>query len=111
MYLYVELWKPKPAWRALSAQEREQFIAGTVPALEELGKAGVEIVGFALNDPDTAHRADYVYMAAWRMPSRELAVQLERAVIDYGFHEYFEQVNARGEIRAPEAVLGHMRDA
>jgi hypothetical protein len=42
------------------------------------------------------------------MPTRDLALALERAVSDSGFHDHFEQVNARGEIAAPDAVLADM---
>ena len=69
---------------------------------------GVELVGFALNDEDTEYRADYTYLALWKMPSQELAVRLERTVIEAGFHEYFEQGNARGALVSPEAAVEHM---
>ena len=108
MILYVELWKPRASWRALPQGQRDAFVAGIGPAIGELTEAGVELVGFASNDADTEHRADYVYLAAWRMPTRELALALERAVIDYGFHDHFEQVNARGEIAPPDVVLADM---
>lgn len=108
MYLYVELWKPRGAWEALPAAERDAFITGIGSAVGGLTAAGIELLGFAFNDRDTAHRADYAYLAVWRMPSKDLACMLERAVIDYGFHDYFEQVNARGAIVAPEAVLADM---
>ncbi len=108
MYLYVELWKPRDAWRTLSAAERRTFVDGIGPSVGQLTDAGVELLGFAVNDHDTAHRADYPWIAVWRMPTKELAVMLEKAVIDYGFHDWFEQVNARGTIVAPDAVLAAM---
>jgi hypothetical protein len=108
MYIYVELWKPRAAWHALGAAERRTFVDGIGPSVGQLTDDGIELVGFAVNDDDTEHRADYPWIAVWRMPTRELAVVLERAVIDFGFHEYFEQVNARGAIVAPDAVLAAM---
>jgi len=109
MYLYVELWKPRPAWRALDAAKRNDFITGIGPAIGELTAAGIELVGFAFNDDDTEYRADYAYLAVWRMPSKALACELETAVIGAGFHDYFEQVNARGAIVPPDDVLAHMQ--
>jgi hypothetical protein len=108
VYLYVELWKPRAAWRALGAAERRQFVDGIGPSVGQLTEAGVELLGFAINDDDTEYRADYPWIAVWRMPTKALAVTLEKAVIDYGFHTYFEQVNARGTIVPPEAVLAAM---
>ncbi len=111
MYLYLELWKPRDAWRSLSAADRQQFVDGIGPAIASLTEAGIELIGFAFNDAETAHRADYAYLAAWRMPSKDLALELENAVTDYGFHTYFEQVNARGEIASPDLVLKDMAEA
>jgi hypothetical protein len=108
MYLYLELWKPRDAWRALPADERQQLVERIGPAIAGLLESGIELVGFARNDGDTTHRADYAYLAAWRMPSQEHALALENAVTDSGFHDYFEQINARGEIAAPDAILAHM---
>ncbi len=96
------------AWRALGAAERRQFVDGIGPAIGQLTGAGIELLGFAVNDDDTEYRADYPWIAVWRMPSKALAVTLEKAVIDAGFHDYFEQVNARGAIVAPDAVLAAM---
>jgi hypothetical protein len=108
VYLYVELWKPRASWRALPQEARDAFVAGIGPAIAQLALAGVELIGFARSDTDTEHRADCVWIAAWRMPTRDLALALERAVSDSGFHDHFEQVNARGEIAAPDAVLADM---
>ena len=108
MYLYVELWKPRAKWVALSERERRQYVAGIGPAIEELLAAGIELVGFAFNDYDTGHRADYTYLAVWKMPSKELAERLEATVDRSGFHDYFEQVNARGSAVTPQDALEHM---
>jgi len=108
MYLYVELWKARPAWLALSAAQRADYMKQVEPAIGQLLGAGIELLGFALADADTLHDADYTYLAAWRMPSRELAVLLEQAVDGASWHVYFEQVNARGPIMAPPDALAHM---
>ena len=108
MYLYLELWKPRDAWRALSAGERHAFVDGIGPAIASLLESGIELIGFARSDIDTKHRADYAYLAAWQMPSKHHALALENAVTGSGFHDYFEQINARGEIAAPDAILAHM---
>ncbi|MGQ9721554.1 MAG: DUF6616 family protein [Candidatus Jordarchaeum sp.] len=69
-YIYVELWKAKPAWLALSKKEREEYMSQLEPAIEEMAKAGIEIIGWALNDSDTPHRCDYSYIAFWKMPNK-----------------------------------------
>lgn len=59
---------------------------------------GVEVTGWAMNDEHTPYRSDYRYMAVWKIPSLELVETLEKAVADAGWHNYFTQVNARGQI-------------
>lgn len=108
MYLYVELWKVKPQWLALSQQERGEYMSKLGPAIEGLAKAGVEIVGWGLNDSETPYRGDYAYLAVWKMPNKELVHQFEETVEQAGWHEYFEQINLRGELLTPEAVIGDM---
>lgn len=108
MYLYIELWKPRQKWLDMSEQERSDYVAGIGPEIEKLTERGVELVGFALNDEETPHRADYRYIAAWKMPDKSLVEDLESSVEGAGFHDYFEQVNGRGRLLSPEDALGDM---
>jgi hypothetical protein len=108
MYLYVELWSARPAWLALSPEERAAYMDGIGPAIGQLLEAGIELLGFAVADQDALLASKHVYVGAWRMPSREHAILLEQAVDGARWHEYFEQVNARGAIMDPADALAHM---
>ncbi len=108
MYLFVEKWKARPEWLALSQQEREEYVSKVGHAIKDLLKAGIEIMGFALNDPDTPHRADYRYFSVWKLPDKELVQKFEQAIEQSGWYQYFEQTNARGEFVQPDAALGDM---
>lgn len=111
MHLYVELWKARPAWQALAVAEREAYVAQLGPAIGQLLAGGVELLGFALADADAPYSAGYTYIAVWRMPDVDGARALEATVEGAGWHEYFEQVNARGAIVPPPEVLAHMAHA
>lgn len=108
MYMFVEKWKARPEWLALSQPERKEYVSKVEHAIEDLLKAGIEIVGFALNDSDTPYRADYRYFSVWKLPDKELVQKLEQAIEQSGWYQYFEQTNARGELIQPDAVLGDM---
>ena len=108
MYLYLELWNPTDAWLALSEDERNDYMEQVGPSIGQLTDAGVELIGFAMNDEDTPHRAAYRYLAAWTMPGREQVDLLEGILDEAGWHDYFEQVNGRGTLVAPEAALADM---
>ncbi|UJH90254.1 hypothetical protein LZ575_15440 [Antarcticibacterium sp. 1MA-6-2] len=98
MYIYVELWNVIQKCMDLSKQEREDFFNKVGPEIQKLMDKGVEVTGWAMNDEHTPYRSDYRYMAVWKIPSLELVETLERAVADAGWHNYFSQVNARGQI-------------
>lgn len=108
MHLYIELWNPTKAWRELSAQEKQAYLQQVGPGIQTMTESGVHLIGFALNDEDTPHRTAYRYLAAWTMPGAEQVALLENILEEAGWHDYFEQVNARGEIMAPEAALADM---
>lgn len=98
MYLYVELWNVTQEWMDLSKEERAEFFEKAKDGIQELMKAGVENVGWAMNDEHTPHRSDYRYMAVWKMPSPDLVEVLEKGVADAGWYKYFSQHNSRGKI-------------
>ncbi len=108
MHVYIEMWNAHSGWLALSKEERAGFMERLGPALGELFAAGIELVGFAHNEENTAHRANYRYIAVWKMPDAGLVRRLEAAVEQSGWHDYFEQVNASGAILPPEEVLKDM---
>lgn len=107
-HLYVELWNPKQAWMDLSAEERQAFFDKVGGEIQKLTEEGIEIVGFAVNDDETPYRSDHKYMAVWKMPSKEHVEMLEESVSQAGWYNYFEQVNARGELLSPPAALEDM---
>ena len=111
MHLYVELWKARPSWLAMPATERADWVAKLGPLMEQLTSAGIELLGFAVTDADAPYGTDYPYMAVWRVPSLELVRQFEGGLQATGWHDYFEQVNARGELQPPSLVLDHMARA
>ncbi len=108
MYLYVELWNPKPTWLALPQQQRGEYMAQLRPAIAGILGAGVELVGWAVANDHTPYAADYSYIAVWKMPSEELVHQFEKTVEGAGWYNFFEQVNARGELTSPDPVIGNM---
>ncbi len=108
MYLYIELWNAKPEWLEFSEKERGDYMSQLGPAIEGLAKAGVEIVGWGVNDAETPYRGKYRYLAIWKMPNKDLVQQFEETVEQAGWHKYFEQINVRGGLLTPEAVIGNM---
>ena len=105
MYIYVELWRYRPAWLALSKDDRKSWMDRLLAGLQQQLDSGVEVVGFVANDADTPHSSGYDFLAVWKMPSKDIAVEFETFVEDVGLHEYYEQVNTRGQVMGMEEVV------
>ena len=107
-YLYVQLWKVRTEWLALSEQERLDFVYQIGLVIKELLGEGAILVGFSLNDFETPHRMDYRYMATWKVESPAMVQRIDKAFEEAGWGEYFDVVNARGHLVPPQDLLRHM---
>jgi len=105
MYLYVELWKFRPAWLDLDPEDRKSWMDTLLGGLQQQLESGVEVIGFVANDSDTPHSSGYDFLAVWRMPHKEAAVGFENFVEASGLHEYYEQVNTRGQMMGMDEVV------
>ena len=108
MYLYIEMWNVTQEWMDLSKEERGEFFNKAGEGITKLMNSGVEVTGWAMNDEHTPYRSDYRYMAVWKLPSLESVEQLEKAVADSGWHKYFSQVNARGQIMPMDEAISKL---
>jgi hypothetical protein len=106
--VFVELWSAKPAWVAMSDEEQAAYIDRIGESIAGLQDQGVELVHTAIADPETDLDAGYDYIAVLRMPDEETARAFEAQVRADGFYDYFEQINASGEIVPPPLVFSAM---
>lgn len=110
MQLFIELWSTKPAWLALSQEERAVYMQNVREALEAMQEGGIEILGWGAVDPATGHTADYNFFAVYRMQNPEQAAAFEAAVAAAGWYEFFEQINACGELVDAHTVIDRLID-
>jgi hypothetical protein len=107
MQMFIELWKAKPAWEALGRDERAAYMEQVGAGVEQLAKAGVEVVAWGIVDEDTARRIDFDFFGVWKMHDKEGVKLFERTIQEAGWYEYMEQVNASGEMASPQEVIAH----
>ncbi len=108
MYLYVELWKPRPAWNALPVEQREEFLSRLAKGTEQMEALGVELTGFCLCDEGIPFDGGFKYMAVWKMPNQGHAYMLDKAVRAEGWENYFEILHARGSVTPVSALMKEM---
>jgi formylglycine-generating enzyme required for sulfatase activity len=124
MYLYLELWKPKSAWLALTAEERKAKIDQLLQAAKQHPITGVVPFSFrqagtawifdgiteqpVIVDEAVARPTGYQFAAAWMVPTRELIDRFEDRVERLGWwFTYFDQQNAWG-VMDVTATVGKM---
>ncbi|MBR0801304.1 hypothetical protein JQ615_38755 [Bradyrhizobium jicamae] len=103
--VFIELYNYRPAWTDRPESERTDFAKKIVEAVNGLASAGVEIVAYGMNSPDTDHRAPYDFFCVYRVPNVEFQREFERQIAASGWYDYFEQVNVSGDAKDAEAVL------
>jgi len=55
--IFIELYNYRPAWAKCSESERTDFAKKVVEAVKGLKSAGVDVVGYGMNAPQTDRRA------------------------------------------------------
>jgi hypothetical protein len=62
--IFIELYNYRPAWAKCSESERTDFAKKIVEAVKGLKSAGVDVVAYGMNSPDTDRRAPYDFFAS-----------------------------------------------
>lgn len=95
----------KQSWIDLAVPERMAFVGALAGARAALQTQGVEILAYAVNDPDTDHRAPYDFFCVYRVPEVGLQRAFEAGIAASGWHDYFDQVNLSGAALSPGGTL------
>ena len=103
--VFIELYNYRPAWAKCPESERTDFAKKIVEAVKGLKSAGVDVVAYGMNSPDTDRRAPYDFFCVYRVPNVEFQREFERQIAASGWHDYFEQVHVSGDAQDFEAVL------
>ncbi|MEM7036649.1 MAG: DUF6616 family protein [Bacteroidota bacterium] len=108
MVYFIEIWNAKPAWHALSTQERGEYMTNVGAAIQGLLEKGVKVLTWSNNDPATSYRADFDYFAIWTFPDQDSADAFQGLVEGAGWYNYFEQSNLMGKEATAEDIIGQL---
>ena len=108
MIYFIELWNVKPAWMALSAEERGNYMAQIGPHVQTLIDKGVKILSWSENNSATDQRANFDFFAIWGFPDQESAIGFQQLVEQAGWYNYFEQINLMGQEESVENTIGKL---
>lgn len=103
--IFIEFWSIKDEWRALAPDARAAYAKRLMPAMQEAADEGLEILAWGYNEPGIDRRLSYDVFAVYRLPDERMLAKLQQMIAHSGWYTYFDQVNAGGAVRSPEAIL------
>lgn len=92
----VELYTPNSAWKALSFDERKNYLNNVGTAMAGLSEAGVKALTLTQIDSTIYKSSDHQFLAVWHFPNQEVCNALLAGIKESGWYNYFEHVNAVG---------------
>lgn len=107
MHLLIELWTPKPAWLALSPEDRRTFVDGVVAAVEPVMTDDLVLLGSGLASSDLPYPLPCRYFAIWQAARAEQMQAFAELLVRAGWYTYFDQVNVGGHHMPLGKVLSH----
>ena len=109
MYTITEVWTPRPAFEAMSAEAKEQFFGTLGGAVAALETRGVHCQGWGRVRRFDEHSVDHTWLAVWTAPDEAAAAAFLSGVQDSGWYELFAQDVAAAELLpVGEAVQLHL---
>lgn len=108
MIYFIEIWNAKPAWKALSTEERGNYMGQVGAHIQGLLDKGVKVLTWSNNEAATTHRADYDYFAIWTFPDQATADGFQALVEGAGWYNYFEQTNLMGKEATANDIIGQL---
>lgn len=111
MSVHVEVWDARPAWLALSIEDRIAYLDRMNERLRAFTQAGARLVGVALTEPTLAAPYGTTYVAAWSLPKGGVQVRMLDTILEAaGWHEYFERDEDRTPTIESRALFRYVRE-
>ncbi|HEV2281290.1 MAG TPA: DUF6616 family protein [bacterium] len=107
MYYYIEEWKHRNEWLAMTPEDRGKFLYDLSPAIQALVDEGAELVGYCVSHNGHHDKTDR-FLRVWRVPGKEFPQRIEAALERAGWHAFFERGDTRGEVMTPQVAIPYL---
>lgn len=107
MYYYIEEWKHRHEWLAMTPEDRGKFLYDLSPTIQSLINGGAELIGYCINHNGHQDKTDR-FLRVWRIPDKEFATRIEAALEQAGWHTFFERGDTRGEVITPQVAIPYL---
>lgn len=93
----IELYTPNTAWKALSLDERTQYLSNVGSAMSQLTELGVKALTLSHIDSKVDQCSEHQFLGVWHFPNEEARDALLTGIKASGWYDYFDHVNAAGK--------------
>lgn len=93
----VELYTPNDAWKALPAEQRQQFLGGIQTAMGGLSSLGIEVLALSNTERGIDRASEHRFLGIWRFPDPQARDALLAGIKASGWYDYFDHVNAASD--------------
>lgn len=93
----IELYTPNSAWKALSLDERTQYLNNVGAAMGKLSDLGVKALTLTQIDSNVDQSSEHQFLGIWHFPNEEIRDVLLAGIKASGWYNYFNHVNAAGK--------------
>lgn len=107
-HMLLELYTAKPAWLALTPEERQAFLAKVGAGMGPLLAQNITPCGFGEIASDLPYGTSTRFFAVWQAPDAAALAALVAGISASGWHDYFDTINAGGESCDLAAHLGQL---
>lgn len=107
----VELYSLNPAWLALPAAQRQQFLDAVASAMGGLAAMGVQVLALAETDATLDRASPHRFLGIWRFPDTAARDALLAGIKASGWYGYFDHVNAASGTGGLESHLKALAEA
>ncbi|MGG4605505.1 DUF6616 family protein [Paenalcaligenes sp. Me131] len=92
----VELYTPNASWKALTSEQRQDFLGNIGSAMGGLSSMGVEVLTLAEIEPGIDQNSQHRFLGIWRFPNAQTRDALLAGIKASGWYAYFDHINAAG---------------
>lgn len=107
----IELYTPNAAWKALPAEQRQQFLGGIQTAMGGLSGLGIEVLALSNTERGIDQASEHRFLGIWRFPDQQARDALLAGIKASGWYDYFDHVNAASDAGGFEHHLAALATA
>ena len=104
-HLLICIWEPNDRWRALSDEERKEFLEKVGRDANAAREAGMDILGWGALERDVSNPVEQSFCGVFAVEQREALYAVDQAIGEAGWYDYFQHSTLATELHGRDGVM------